>query len=38
MTSYAIDMIFMTPGILFELLIGFWLIFKGINAQPQDNS
>jgi hypothetical protein len=33
-----ISMIFMTPSILFELTIGFWLIFKGINMPPQDNS
>lgn len=26
----AISMIFMTPSILFELIIGFWLLFKGI--------
>jgi hypothetical protein len=33
-----ISMIFMTPSILFELTIGFWFIFKGINIPPQDNS
>lgn len=33
-----VSMIFMTPSILFELTIGFWFIFKGINIQPQDNS
>ena len=25
------------PSILFELIIGFWLLIKGINVQPQDN-
>jgi hypothetical protein len=33
-----VSMIFMTPSILFELTIGFWFIFKGINIQTQDNS
>ena len=32
-----VGMIFMTPSILFELAIGFWLIFKGINVQAQEN-
>ena len=32
-----ISMIFMTPSILFELIIGFWLIWKGINVQAQEN-
>ncbi len=32
-----VGMIFMTPSILFELAIGFWLIFKGINVQTQEN-
>jgi hypothetical protein len=33
-----ISMIFMTPSILFELLIGFWLICKGINVPARDHS
>ena len=32
-----VGMIFMTPSILFELTIGFWLIFKGINVQAKEN-
>jgi hypothetical protein len=32
-----ISMIFMAPSILFELTIGFWLIFKGINIQAKEN-
>jgi hypothetical protein len=33
-----VSMIFMAPSILFELTIGFWLIFKGINVQAQENA
>jgi hypothetical protein len=33
-----VGMIFMTPSILFELTIGFWLILKGINVHARDNS
>lgn len=31
----AISMTFMTPSILFEVIIGLWLLFKGINLQQQ---
>ena len=30
---YTIKMAFFVPGGLFELLFGFWLLFKGVNAQ-----
>jgi hypothetical protein len=32
-----VSMILMAPSILFELIIGFWLIGKGINVQVQEN-
>ena len=38
MTSYAIDMIFMTPSIFFELATGLWLLVKGVNVQVRENS
>jgi hypothetical protein len=31
-----LGMIFMAPSVLFELAIGFWLMFKGINVQAQE--
>ena len=32
----TISMIFFAPSILFELMIGLWLLFKGINVQQKD--
>ena len=33
-----ISMMFMMPSVLFELIIGFWLIFKGLDIRAQDHS
>ena len=33
-----ISMVLYTPGALFELTIGFWLLFKGVNVQQMDNN
>jgi MFS family permease len=32
----TISMIFFAPSVLFELMIGLWLIFKGINVRQMD--
>ncbi len=32
----TISMIFFAPSILFELMIGLWLLFKGVNIQQRD--
>jgi hypothetical protein len=34
----TIQIICLVPSILLELILGLWLLIKGINAQPQDNS
>ncbi len=34
----SISMMFMMPSVLFELIIGFWLIFKGIDIRAQDHA
>lgn len=36
-TMLIIQILCMTPSILSELTIGFWLLIKGINVQQQDN-
>ena len=33
----TIKMAFYAPGGLFELIFGFWLLFKGVNIQQMDN-
>ena len=37
-TILIIQIIGWGPSILFEIIIGFWLLIEGINVQSQDNS
>lgn len=32
-----VQIICWTPSILFEIIIGLWLLFKGVNVQQRDN-
>jgi hypothetical protein len=32
-----IEIVVYAPGTLFEVIFGFWLLFKGVNVQPRDN-
>jgi len=37
-TMLIMEIIFYTPSCFLELIVGFWLLFKGINDQRRDNS